>query len=67
MGSRTPFRTVESPNLPILETLARHTGKGAFWDLADHGINGTFNLDSAWHHGWETVAALVATRQATSR
>lgn len=51
----------------FLETLARKTGKGAFWELADHGINGTFHLDSAWHHGWETLAALVATTRATSR
>ncbi|WP_030019331.1 DUF4097 family beta strand repeat-containing protein [Streptomyces monomycini] len=48
-------------------TLARKTGKGAFWDLADHGINGTFHLDGAWHHGWETLAALIATTKATSR
>ncbi|MFD0229654.1 hypothetical protein ACWGPD_09540 [Streptomyces hirsutus] len=28
---------------------------------------GAFHLDSAWHHGWETVAAVVATTKATTR
>jgi hypothetical protein len=51
----------------LLETLATKTGKGNFWRLADHGINGAYCLDSAWHHGWETAAALVATTGATTR
>ncbi|WP_328923516.1 hypothetical protein OG429_01985 [Streptomyces sp. NBC_00190] len=61
------FRTSEYPKLPILETLATTTGEGSFWHLADHGINGAYCLDSVWHHGWETIAALIATTQATSR
>ncbi|WP_128977366.1 hypothetical protein [Streptomyces roseicoloratus] len=51
----------------LLETLATKTGKGNFWRLADHGINGAYCLDNAWHHGWETTAALVATIGATTR
>jgi hypothetical protein len=51
----------------LLETLATKTGKGNFWGLADHGINGAYCLDSAWHHGWETAAALIATTGATIR
>ncbi|GGY96979.1 hypothetical protein GCM10010300_46190 [Streptomyces olivaceoviridis] len=31
------------------------------------GMNGAFHLDSAWHHGWEAVASLVATTKATIR
>lgn len=50
-----------------LETLATKTGKGNFFRLADHGINGAYCLDSAWHHGWETIAALIATTKATTR
>jgi hypothetical protein len=62
------FRTLEYPNLPILlEKLATKTGKGGFYKLADFGMNGAFHLDSAWHHGWETVAALIATTKATTR
>ena len=51
----------------LLETLATKTGKGNFWRLADHGINGAYCLDGAWHHGWETLAALVATIGAAAR
>ncbi|MEU8718272.1 MULTISPECIES: hypothetical protein [unclassified Streptomyces] len=51
----------------LLETLATKTGKGNFWRLADHGLNGAYCIDGAWHHGWETLAALVATTKATSR
>ncbi|MFJ8981593.1 hypothetical protein [Streptomyces sp. NPDC102282] len=40
---------------------------GDFYHLASHGMNGAFQLDSAWHHGWETVAALIATTKATPR
>src|SRR5829696_7254940 len=62
------FRTLEYPKLPILlERVATKTGKGGFYKLASHGMNGAFHLDSAWHHGWETVAALVATTKATTR
>ncbi|MFD5372771.1 hypothetical protein [Streptomyces sp. NPDC127103] len=55
------------PGKGLLEKIATKTGKGGFYKLADFGINGAFQLDSAWHHGWETVAALVATTKATSR
>ncbi|MFF6835228.1 hypothetical protein ACFY84_25680 [Streptomyces sp. NPDC012438] len=51
----------------LLETLATKTGKSNFWRLADHGINGAYCLDSAWHHGWETAAALAATIGAKTR
>ncbi|WP_105973635.1 hypothetical protein [Streptomyces geranii] len=55
------------PGEGALEAIATKTGKGGFYRLADFGINGAFHLDSAWHHGWETVAALIATTKATSR
>ncbi|MFJ4343159.1 hypothetical protein [Streptomyces sp. NPDC088915] len=55
------------PGKGVLEKLATKTGKGGFYRLADHGINGAFHLDSAWHYGWETLAALIATTKATSR
>ncbi|MGW5068541.1 hypothetical protein ACWEQJ_20885 [Streptomyces cyaneofuscatus] len=55
------------PGKGLLERIATTTGKGGFYKLADFGINGAFHLDGAWHHGWETVAALVATTKATSR
>ncbi|GHG19676.1 hypothetical protein [Streptomyces hydrogenans] len=55
------------PGEGLLEKLATRTGKGGFYKLADFGMNGAFHLDSAWHHGWETVAALVATTGAKSR
>ncbi len=55
------------PGEGLLEKLATKTGKGGFYKLADFGMNGAFHLDSAWHHGWETVAAVVATTKATSR
>ncbi|CAL9676748.1 hypothetical protein SUDANB105_07951 [Streptomyces sp. enrichment culture] len=62
------FRTDEYPNLTILlGRIATKTGKGGFYKLTDFGINGALHLDSAWHHGWETVAALVATTKATAR
>ncbi|MFE7706355.1 hypothetical protein ACFU6I_11260 [Streptomyces sp. NPDC057486] len=35
--------------------------------LADFGMNGAFHLDSSWHHGWETFAALIAATKATTR
>ncbi|WP_329488557.1 hypothetical protein OG618_18165 [Kitasatospora sp. NBC_01246] len=43
-----------------LRRLADATGKGRFVRLADHGMNGAYALDQAWHHGWETAAALIA-------
>ena len=56
------FRTPEYPNLPTLERFADATGKGAFYRLADHGINGAARMDAAVHHGFETVAAAVLAR-----
>ncbi|MCL2733978.1 MAG: hypothetical protein FWE15_28700 [Actinomycetia bacterium] len=55
------------PGKGLLEKIATKTGKGGFYKLADFGINGAFHLDGAWHHGWETVAALVATSKAATR
>lgn len=56
VSSRTLFRTVEYPSLPILlEKIATKTGKGGFYKLADCGLNGAFQLDSAWPHGWDTA------------
>ncbi|WP_030061423.1 MULTISPECIES: hypothetical protein [Streptomyces] len=43
-----------------LRRLADATGKGAFVRLTDHGMNGAYALDQAWHHAAETCAALVA-------
>ncbi|MFI9783240.1 transcriptional regulator [Kitasatospora sp. NPDC051984] len=58
-----------------LRRLAEATGKGDFYALgadvvdtstAEDGITGrhlgrgSYALDQAWHHGWETVAALIA-------
>ncbi|MFJ9855290.1 hypothetical protein [Streptomyces sp. NPDC101150] len=54
------------PGKGLLEKIATRTGKGDFYKLAGFGINGAFHLDSAWHHGWEAVAALVATTKATT-
>jgi hypothetical protein len=66
--SRALFRTIEYPNLPIVpEKLADKTGKTSFYKLASHGMNGAFRLDNSWHHGWETVAAFIATTRATTR
>ncbi|MFD5848205.1 hypothetical protein [Streptomyces chartreusis] len=55
------------PGKGLLERIATKTGKGGFYKLAAHGINGAFHMDGAWHHGWETVAALVATTKALTR
>ncbi|MET8724100.1 hypothetical protein [Streptomyces misionensis] len=55
------------PGKGLLERIATKTGKGGFYQLADFGINGAFHLDGAWHQGWETLAAVVATTKATSR
>ncbi|MFJ9693285.1 hypothetical protein [Kitasatospora sp. NPDC101183] len=43
-----------------LRKLADATGKGRFVRLADHGMNGAYALDQAWHHAFETAAALIA-------
>ncbi|MFF0297735.1 hypothetical protein ACFYST_30635 [Kitasatospora sp. NPDC004614] len=43
-----------------LRRFAEATGKGNFARLADHGMNGSYLLDQAFHHGCETVAALIA-------
>lgn len=53
------------PGHGLLEKLADKTGKTNFYRLASHGMNGTFHLDNSWHHGWETVAAVIATSKAT--
>ena len=42
-----------------LRRLADATGSRAFVRLADHGMNGAYCLDQAWHHFFETAAALV--------
>ncbi|WP_018569241.1 hypothetical protein [Streptomyces sp. PsTaAH-124] len=55
------------PGHGLLEKLADKTGKSNFYRLADFGMNGAFHLDSTWHYGWETVAALIATTKATIR
>ncbi|MGW1520765.1 hypothetical protein [Streptomyces sp. NPDC002287] len=55
------------PGKGLLEKLADKTGKGGFYRLASHGINGAFHLDGAFHHGCETVAALIATTHATTQ
>ncbi|MFG3050182.1 hypothetical protein ACGFZP_04380 [Kitasatospora sp. NPDC048239] len=43
-----------------LRRLADATGKSTFVRLADHGMNGGYLLDQAWHHAFETCAALIA-------
>ncbi|MFJ5922550.1 hypothetical protein ACIQF6_08045 [Kitasatospora sp. NPDC092948] len=43
-----------------LRKLADATGKGNFVRLADFGMNGAYALDQAWHHAFETAAALIA-------
>jgi hypothetical protein len=55
------------PGKGVLEKLATATGKESFYRLADFGMNGAFHLDSTWHHGWETLAALIATTKASTR
>ncbi|MDW8804361.1 hypothetical protein P1P68_06030 [Streptomyces scabiei] len=41
-----------------LKALAKRVGKGEFWDLGGE-LGGNFQLDQAWHHSWELVAALL--------
>ncbi|MEV0187496.1 hypothetical protein AB0I39_03025 [Kitasatospora purpeofusca] len=43
-----------------LRRLADASGKGNFVRLTDHGMNGAYALDQAWHHAFETAAALIA-------
>ncbi|WP_327067806.1 hypothetical protein [Kitasatospora sp. NBC_01302] len=42
-----------------LRRVADATGKANFVRLADHGMNGAYALDQAWHHAFETAAALI--------
>lgn len=42
----------------------RRVPGGLLQRLADHGINGAYALDAAWHHGWETLAAIAASAPA---
>ncbi|MFF2571127.1 hypothetical protein [Streptomyces sp. NPDC058084] len=51
----------------LLHQIAKKRGKERFYKLADFGMNGAYVLDQAWHHGWETVAAYVATAGADRR
>ncbi|MEU9413570.1 hypothetical protein AB0E08_48870 [Streptomyces sp. NPDC048281] len=55
------------PGAGILEKLAAKIGKSDFYRPAGFGMNGAFHLDNSWHHGWETLAALIATTNATTR
>ncbi|WP_354641316.1 hypothetical protein [Kitasatospora camelliae] len=43
-----------------LRRLADATGKANFVRLADFGLNGAYCLDQAWHHAFETAAAVIA-------
>ncbi|WP_035800539.1 hypothetical protein [Kitasatospora mediocidica] len=43
-----------------LRKLADATGKANFVRLTDHGMNGAYALDQAWHHAFETAAVLIA-------
>ncbi|MFF0389361.1 hypothetical protein ACFYS8_11785 [Kitasatospora sp. NPDC004615] len=42
-----------------LRRLADATGSGPFYRLTDHGMNGAYALDQAFHHAFETAAALI--------
>lgn len=42
-----------------LERLADLTGKGEFYRRGESCGRGSYQLDQSWHHGWETVAAVV--------
>ncbi|MGW2545668.1 hypothetical protein ACWC5I_33525 [Kitasatospora sp. NPDC001574] len=46
----------------LLERFADATGKGRFYRLADHGINGASHMDATCHHGLETIAATLVAR-----
>ncbi|WP_457029245.1 hypothetical protein [Kitasatospora sp. P5_F3] len=43
-----------------LRRLADATGKANFVRLTDFGMNGAYALDQAFHHTFETAAALIA-------
>jgi hypothetical protein len=43
-----------------LRKVAEATGKGNFVRMTDFGMNGAYCLDQAWHHTFETIAAVVA-------
>ncbi|GAA2810067.1 hypothetical protein GCM10010441_38380 [Kitasatospora paracochleata] len=43
-----------------LRRLADATGSGPFYRLTDFGMNGAYALDQAFHHAFETCAALIA-------
>ncbi|BFV58726.1 hypothetical protein KCMC57_up38300 [Kitasatospora sp. CMC57] len=43
-----------------LRRLADATGKAKFVRLTDFGMNGAYALDQAFHHTFETAAALIA-------
>lgn len=65
-SSRTMPRTVGC-QAAFWKRSPRRLARCNFWRLADYGLNGAYCIDSAWHHGWETLAALVATTEATTR
>ncbi|WP_226652018.1 hypothetical protein, partial [Streptomyces hydrogenans] len=44
------------PGEGLLRSSPPGPARAAATKLADFGMNGAFHLDSAWHHGWETVA-----------
>ncbi|MFI9365985.1 hypothetical protein ACIG5E_33780 [Kitasatospora sp. NPDC053057] len=46
----------------LLQRFADAIGKGNFYRLADHGMNGAYCMDGAVHHAFETVAAAVLAR-----
>ncbi|MFF2123455.1 hypothetical protein ACFVXH_39625 [Kitasatospora sp. NPDC058184] len=46
----------------LLQRFADATGKGDFYRLADHGMNGAYCMDGAVHHACETIAAAVLAR-----
>lgn len=51
----------------LLHRLAKASGKERFYKLADFGMNGAYCLDQAYHHSFETLAALIATVKADER
>ncbi|MCC9312066.1 hypothetical protein LN042_34260 [Kitasatospora sp. RB6PN24] len=59
VSSRTLFRTVEYPNLPIL---LQRTGSPDFAELRTAGLNGMYLADQALHSGALLVSALLITR-----
>ncbi|MFJ5927891.1 hypothetical protein ACIQF6_35385 [Kitasatospora sp. NPDC092948] len=43
-----------------IRKVADRIGSGRFVRLADHGMNGGYLMDQAWHHGFEVCAAVIA-------